>query len=584
MVGVGNVLGKVRVATDDKGQRFPVIEHVIDDDALRSLWTQLPSHPALLEAVGVTERGVLLRYAAVTNRYSPREANDDLTRYGAVIADVYRAIVPATPAAELGRFLEPFVVIDVAHQLRVGFKPCKGWTPRMPHEVERTWPCCDERTLVYMIGELISDHIFTRTRFALHEIFGRLYARNPKRRFQTLDEAHAKLRAVGKLPSPTSAGDTRTWQRIEEGLGWLEVGDAAAALPLFEDYVGCAKYGEVARAGAKLARPPSVAREIPVRLPATWESVGARVLELEAMGDLQGAARICAALQFDEASRGTASAVMARIYYALDRWDWAIEHAKRALLAEPSSLASRIVLAKSLHASGRHHDALAQTEHLLAHAADDAAHHYLRGKILIALGRLGDARASFDRAATLRPSLVEAMLLRRQVDRAISAGNKTVGSQKTPTFDVPESLSQLRELLLAGGVADAIAALSELADNPDAQLLLSRLLVFDGQLARSLEVCDRATRFPDPHGKRAVVGKACVLVEMGEHAPALALLDSLCSTDPADVDAAEARARALEKLGRIDEAAREYQRFVSLATAGSDNRVRAAQLWLDKHR
>jgi hypothetical protein len=47
------------------------------------------------------------------------------------------------------------------------------------------------------------------------------------------------------------------------------------------------------------------------------------------------------------------------------------------------------------------------------------------------------------------------------------------------------------------------------------------------------------------------------------------------------VDAIDLRARALEQLGRIADAAAEYRRFIARAGAGSEARVQAAQHWLE---
>jgi hypothetical protein len=57
----------------------------------------------------------------------------------------------------------------------------------------------------------------------------------------------------------------------------------------------------------------------------------------------------------------------------------------------------------------------------------------------------------------------------------------------------------------------------------------------------------------------------------------------VCAEAPSDLDASEGRAQALERLSRLGEAAAEYRRFVGLANARADLRVRVAQQWLDAH-
>jgi Flp pilus assembly protein TadD len=79
------------------------------------------------------------------------------------------------------------------------------------------------------------------------------------------------------------------------------------------------------------------------------------------------------------------------------------------------------------------------------------------------------------------------------------------------------------------------------------------------------------------------VGKATVLLEQGQHESALAMFDALLAEDARDLEACEGRARTLDKLGRVGEAAAAFRRFVSLADAGAKLRVRVAQLWLDQH-
>lgn len=64
---------------------------------------------------------------------------------------------------------------------------------------------------------------------------------------------------------------------------------------------------------------------------------------------------------------------------------------------------------------------------------------------------------------------------------------------------------------------------------------------------------------------------------------ALAPFDVVCAEAPTDLDASEGRAQTLERLGRLGEAAAEYRRFVRLASARADLRVRAARQWLEEH-
>jgi tetratricopeptide (TPR) repeat protein len=241
---------------------------------------------------------------------------------------------------------------------------------------------------------------------------------------------------------------------------------------------------------------------------------------------------------------------------------------------------------KALLELGEPKAALVEVRVLLSIAGEDGRHHYLHGKVLLVLGRLADARAAFEHASQKNPTLLEAMLLRRETDRAIAAGRNTVGSQGPMTFDIPESLAGLRDTLFSGRIQDAIVALTEsgFSENGDAQLMLGRLLVADGQIERALETYDRIALLPDPHRHDALVAKATVLLDQGSLDASLALFDVLCAQKPNDLAASEGRARVLEHLGRIAEASDEYRRCVAMATKRSDLRVRSAELWLAQHR
>jgi Flp pilus assembly protein TadD len=113
------------------------------------------------------------------------------------------------------------------------------------------------------------------------------------------------------------------------------------------------------------------------------------------------------------------------------------------------------------------------------------------------------------------------------------------------------------------------------------QLVLARLVDFAGDEERACLIYDRAAT-SQSHCYAALLGKASLLVEQRTES-ALAIFEDLCAQAPTDPDPCEGRARALEKLGRLGEAAAEFRRFISLATSRSDIRVRAAADWLRDH-
>lgn len=72
--------------------------------------------------------------------------------------------------------------------------------------------------------------------------------------------------------------------------------------------------------------------------------------------------------------------------------------------------------------------------------------HYVDGKALFRNGRLDDARAAFERALALDPRMIEAMLLRREVDRLASATLAAAGHQDPPAQDVDDALAKSARL------------------------------------------------------------------------------------------------------------------------------------------
>lgn len=356
------------------------------------------------------------------------------------------------------------------------------------------------------------------------------------------------------------------------------------AVPHFAGMLDHEKYGRIARTCDDFSRKALNERTggTPTNV---WETAEPEALRLEARGDLAAALQTYCDVILDGENQSAVFSSRARIHLALGETGHAKDYARRSICANPSRAAPRVVLVKALLSRREHAEALGEADLLLSSEPRDATHHYLRGKALFALSRLDEARKAFDVACSLEPTLLEVMLLRREVDRCIAMGRKQVGTQGPITFEIPAARAELRDVLISGRTNDAIKALSEsrFADDPDAQLVLARRLVFDRQLERAVEIYDRVALKPDPYRHNAFVGKASVLLDLGRLKSAVALFVLLCAEKPNDIDASEGRARALEHVGRTDEAAGEYRRFVSLATSRSDVRVRAAQLWLDQH-
>ena len=161
---------------------------------------------------------------------------------------------------------------------------------------------------------------------------------------------------------------------------------------------------------------------------------------------------------------------------------------------------ARLLLVRALIEHKSHADALAEADRTTVLAPYEARTHYLRGKALIALARLEEARDAFDLALALKPTMIEAMLLRREADRTLTRLGKAIGHQRV-SFDIPPSLENLREVLTSGRSKAAIEALSapSLADDLDAQLLLARFYGF--------RVAEVAVNWSDKPGSKVGVFK-----------------------------------------------------------------------------
>jgi tetratricopeptide (TPR) repeat protein len=201
---------------------------------------------------------------------------------------------------------------------------------------------------------------------------------------------------------------------------------------------------------------------------------------------------------------------------------------------------------------------------------------YLEGRALLLQRKLHEAQVCFASAILLDPMMLEAQLLRREVDRMLGRIRATTGMPTSMPIDVPASLREVREIVLGGRIRDAIAVLSTdaYANNVDAPLFRARLLALDGQYDRAASTFASIT--DGPHVDEARLGLARVTIDRGKAEAALAILDEILTTRPRDLGALEARARCLELLGRTDEASEAMKAFVAAVELASDVRLARA--------
>ncbi|MEO7095491.1 MAG: hypothetical protein ABI175_19705, partial [Polyangiales bacterium] len=206
-------------------------------------------------------------------------------------------------------------------------------------------------------------------------------------------------------------------------------------------------------------------------------------------------------------------------------------------------------------------------------APEDGPLHYVRGKALLGLSRLTEARDAFDRALAVEPTMIEAMLLRREVDRHMKKHRSAVGTQAQAPLEFPPELAGFRDAMVSGHVVEAIALLrtERYAADPLAQILLAQLLAFDGEPAEALAIF--LVHVGGDHKRAALVGAAECCLALGHSEEALAAANRL---DPRKhIVAIELRARAFAQLGRDVEAEAEMHRYV--AANRGDVRVRGAR-------
>ncbi len=570
-------------------------------ERLWQLWLRLPKHPNVLEALGEhgdSER--LLRYAAIDWKHRPVVLNVDpqgaarLASWGVDLAGTCEFLVFCVPKDIRGWFACPIVRIDLEGEVRIAFVPARGdaaLTARLPPEVGAQWPTCDERGLVFVVGQLLRDLVAVEARALTNpicQIIDRCLAEDPANRFATLKDLTNALVAAGgrrRLPHGTRP-PRKVWNCIEAGLGQLALGQPKKAVTWFEQAV---EQERIARTTHIVKQSPS-AQTLVLRAcrdevikraeegdTLLWTEAEARGTQFEQQGRFYEALELYRRVRPEGADLTALEVALARCSFELGDSAIASEYAQRALHRDPGHHVALELRANALLRARRHREALDAANTWLAVASDEGRAHLARGKSLLALGRVVDAREAFERASVRGPQLLEAMLLRRELDRSLKDVRAAAGTANAETIDLPEHLAELRDVLVNGRTSDAIAMLRRLqyASEPVALLLLASLLSFERLHADALVIYDLVLTLGEEHRHSALLGKADALLESGRADESLCLFERVSAERKESSEALEGRARALQRLGRIAEADTLFKQYVAMAGHRSELRNRS---------
>ena len=555
-------------------------------DQLRNLWLDLPPHPNLLDAIEQRGSGLSLRYAALDWKHVPPldDGSDRVTAslatWGIQLCGAFGALAWSVPERSRGPLTFPFAAVDIDGHVRVGFRPVliedQAAQPPTPEAAKR-WPEADVRAFVYVVGTLMSQlSVPSKHVTSMRAIIARCLEIRPRSRYASLDELReALITAGGSVVAVRSSRRLAAWNLTEEGVGWLSLGQAAVALDRFEQALAIDPDSSLAHSGCRVvgpnARSHGPAAEIALRIPRPrlradrkdrlelrrqhaalrpWSEVKPEATALEAKREFVQALALYRVVTTHQVAVTTA---MARCHLQLREAGHAVDFAQRALIVNPANVEALSIKARALLLLAKPPLALESADAWIALAPSDGTAHYTRGKSLLALGRFAEARASFDRACVLRPTMLEAMLLRREADRALGGVRDAVGEQP-PMIDLPEHLASLR----GAPIQAVIAALqrAEHAADPIAQLILGRCLLLEGRFDGALRCFEIAVDCAD-HRLEALVGKAAALLALDRAAESLELFDLALREAPDALDVIDGRARALARLGRHDEAERD---------------------------
>lgn len=594
------------------GERVVVMQvrcpGIADQNLLWPLWKRwlsLPRHENVLEAVAPSEGTHLLaRYAAINWETVPLAidlspvATTVVATWGVELTRAFEKIRACIVTGDLGWLACTFAKVDMQGAVRMGFVNPAGSEALMHRtapEVIAAWPHADERALVFAIAQLLLGFIevtpATR-KTPLGALIERCLARDPMDRVQSLEKLREALIDTGGRWLAWRADKPDVWTQIELGVGYSQLGLKTRALHHFRRALILDPWSDRAREGCDAmieqgADPERAAGKQWITFGRTtfgptpvesrpWSVIQPQALALEQVGDYRGALALYYRVYARGAGEIEVQLAFARSHLGVRELGQAVDYATRVLSREPQRREAHAVLTEALHLRKQPVELLAACDAWIGALPDDAAAHYQRAKALLALGKLADAHAACGRATVLAPTHLPALMLGWQIERSMKRVRVTAGEAAPMPLDLPEHLRGVRDLLVAGQTAAAIALLErpEYAADGAAQLLHGELLAFCEQLEAALAGFERAATLGSAYVVPARLGQATVLVRLGRAEDALGLCDELAREHPDVSELHEARAFALQALGRTAEAEEAFKRAVAADAQRTQMRVK----------
>lgn len=623
----GAEFGALRTMQEEStGQPFVAMEfappghdEVAVTDRLWEIWLSLPLHPNILEPVRADRGMLMLRYAAIdwTRRAADIDRDDvaaTVATWGVELTRAFEFLTVCMPAGEQAWIACPIAAIDIEGNIRLAFASPGGNVAlmnRLAPEVHGTWPACNERSLVYAVGQVLLGLVKVGSATAttpLGSVIQKCLAAKPQQRYRTLEELRGALVEAGGQRNRTRSFDAdHIWSAVEDAIGFLAKDDALSAVAQIADVVDRYPTSGLARryaedlqevTGLSIGSDERVAlargRRVQFALPAfhrtttlgvnavprepdrtlRWEDVAAQGLQLQHERRFAEALDLYSRVRIEDNPKPLYVAI-ARCCLEAGEYGPAIDYARRVQQHDAKGTIGLELESMAWLRKKQFREALEVAGRWLAIAPDSARAHHTAGKALFGLRRLSEAREELDHACALEPQLLVAMLLRREVDRLTKHVRGVVGTASAQTVDLPAHLIELREVLIAGRTSEAIAILSraEYDSDVDAQLLLGQLQTYAGRHEAALMTYERIAGDRDGD---AAVGAGGALLALQRFADALERFDRVLAKHPERVDALLGRSHALRCLGRGAEADAAYKQALAASAQRSDARVRLA--------